>query len=107
MTDDHTADDHTDDDRPRRPTGYKHWTSFVADESRGDKPVRCLHEQQNPRHRLRVEHDDSTLFIHLSDEDGPGWTTMVVDRRTRQWAVSQAPRQKDTARDAFEQVYGE
>ena len=32
----------------------------------------ALHEQVNPRHRLRVEHDPHTLLIHLSDEDGDG-----------------------------------
>jgi hypothetical protein len=67
--------------------------------------VRGLHEQANPRHRLRVEHDDSTLLIHLSDEDGDGWTTIAVDRATRRWAVAQAPRQSDTARAAYESLY--
>jgi hypothetical protein len=38
------------------------WTSFVAD------PPRGLHEAANPAHRLRVEHNESTLLIHLSDE---------------------------------------
>jgi hypothetical protein len=38
--------------------------------------VRGLHEQANPRHRLRVEHNEHTRLIHLSDEDGGGWTAM-------------------------------
>lgn len=81
------------------------WTSFIADAAPSGKVVRGLHEQANPRHRLRVEHDASTLLIHLSDEDGDGWTTIAVDRETRRWAVAQAPRQSDTARDAHQQLY--
>lgn len=57
-------------------------------------------------HRLRVEHDDHTLLIHLSGEDGVGWTTFAVDRPTRRWAVAEGARQVDAAREAFEQLYG-
>lgn len=67
--------------------------------------MRGLHEQTNPRHRLRVEHDDHTLLIHLSDEDGGGWTTVAVDRATRQWAVGQESRQADTAQAAYDALY--
>jgi hypothetical protein len=67
--------------------------------------VRALHEQTNPRHRLRVEHDAHTLLIHLSDEDGDGWTTIAVDRTTRQWAVAQNVRQTDTAHSAYDALY--
>lgn len=95
--------------RPARPsTSGRRWTSFVAADgaSGGDgKPVRGLHEQVNPKHRLRVEHDPSTLLIHLSDEDGGGWTTIAVDRSTRQWAVAQGGRQADTARGAYDALY--
>jgi hypothetical protein len=56
---------------------------------------------------LRVEHDDQTLLIHLSDEDGQGWTTIAVDRESRRWAVGQGRRQADTARDAYEGLYGD
>jgi hypothetical protein len=66
------------------------------------KVVRGLQEQTNPRHRLRVEHDSHTLLIHLSDEDGAGWTTIAVDRATRHWAVAQRARQSDAARDAYD-----
>jgi hypothetical protein len=66
---------------------------------------RGLHEATNPRHRLRVEHDQNTLLIHLSDEDGDGWTTIAVDRPTRQWAVAQGARQSDTASTAYESLY--
>ncbi len=92
-------------DRPLRPRRHGRWTSFVA-EPLGEKVVRGLHEQTNPRHRLRVEHDGSTLLIHLSDEDGDGWTTMAVDRATRQWSVAQDVRQADTARRAYDSLYG-
>ena len=80
------------------------WTSFVADpasRSRGS----CT-RRQNPAHRLRVEHDAKTLLIHLSDEDGPGWTVFAVDRPSRRWAVAQAGRQRDAATEAYTQLYG-
>lgn len=95
-----------DDHRlPRPRAGPGRWTSFVADPPVEDRPVRGLHEQSNPRHRLRVEHDDHTLLIHLSGEDGDGWTTIAVDRRTREWAAAQDARQVDTARRAYEALY--
>jgi hypothetical protein len=89
----------------RRPAGRQRWTSFIADDGADKRPVRSLHQQSNPRHRLRVEHDDHTLLIHLSDEDGGGWTTIAVDRKTRQWAVVQDARQADTARGAYDALY--
>jgi catechol 2,3-dioxygenase-like lactoylglutathione lyase family enzyme len=79
------------------------WTSFTADPS--DERPRVLSEEGNPDHRLRVEHDRSILLVHLSDEDGHGWTVMAVDRATRRWAVAQAGRQIDAARAAFSQLY--
>lgn len=88
------------------PKRRRRWTSFVADTPiDAAKPVRGLHEATNPRHRLRVEHDDHTLLIHLSDEDGDGWTTIAVDRSTRRWAVAQALRQTDTASTAYASLY--
>src|SRR3954463_8066422 len=60
------------------------WTSFAAD--RDAEPPRGLHEDGNPAHRLRVEHDADTLLVHLSDEDGAGWTVLAVDRATRRFA---------------------
>jgi hypothetical protein len=69
------------------------------------KRIRGLHEEQNPAHRLRVEHDAHTLLIHLSDEDGGGWTTFAVDRATRQWSVAQGPRQSDSASGAYDGLY--
>jgi len=90
---------------PRPATSGRRWTSFIAEEGRNGRPVRGLHEQTNPRHRLRVEHDPHTLLIHLSDEEGSGWTTIAVDRATRQWSVAQDIRQADTARDAYDALY--
>jgi hypothetical protein len=68
--------------------------------------VRALHEQGNPAHRARVEHNRDTILVHLSGEDGSDWTTLAVDRATRRWAVGEAHRQLDAAREAFEALYG-
>jgi catechol 2,3-dioxygenase-like lactoylglutathione lyase family enzyme len=87
--------------RPRPPRSR--WTSFAADSA---KP-RVLHEQGNPAHRLRVEHDRETLLVHLSDENGPGWTVLAVDRATRRWVVVQGLRQLDAAEDAYGRLYRE
>ena len=89
---------------PRRPARSR-WTSFTADAT-DDRP-RVLSEEGNPDHRLRVEHDRATLLVHLSDEDGRGWTVMAVDRATRRWAVAQAGRQIDAAEAAVAQLYPE
>jgi hypothetical protein len=66
---------------------------------------RSLHEAGNPAHRLRVEHNHDTLLVHLSDEDGEGWTVLAVDRETRRWAVAQSRRQLDAAEEAFSRLY--
>lgn len=84
---------------PRR----SRWTSFVADP--GDPRPRILFEEANPSHRLRVEHDAKTLLIHLSDEDGGGWTVFAVDRASRRWAVAQGRRQLDAATEAYSRLY--
>jgi hypothetical protein len=78
----------------------------VAEVADGDRAVRSLHEEGNPSHRLRVEHDRATLLIHLSGEDGEGWTTIAVDRATRRTSVAQGSRQADTARAAYEELHG-
>jgi hypothetical protein len=70
-----------------------------------DERPRVLYEESNPAHRVRVEHDRNTLLVHLSDEDGHGWTVMAVDRATRRFAVAQARRQLDAAEAAFAQLY--
>jgi len=68
--------------------------------------VRELYEEANPSHRVRVEHDAYTLLIHLSDEDGSGWTTIAIDRATRRSVVIHASTQSGAARDAYESLYG-
>jgi hypothetical protein len=77
------------------------WSSFVTAGHRG------LAEEGNPAHRARVEYSEKTILVHLSDEDGPGWTVLAVDRETRRCAVSQARRQLDAATDACERLYGD
>jgi hypothetical protein len=86
---------------PRPPRSR--WTSFVADA--GEDRPRILSEEGNPAHRLRVEHNRDTLLVHLSDEDGQGWTVLAVDRPTRRWAVAQARRQMEAAEQAFGRLY--
>jgi hypothetical protein len=76
----------------------------VAPETGRGRIVRQLQEEANPRHRLRVEHDAETLLIHLSDEEGPGWTTVAVDRVTRAAVIARGPRQIDAARTAYEDL---
>jgi hypothetical protein len=73
----------------------------VADPTR----PRILHQQGNPAHRVRVEHNRDTILLHLSDEDGGAWTVLAVDRQTRRWAVGEARRQLEAAELAFEQLY--
>ncbi len=80
-----------------------HWTSFIAE--RSETKSRTLHEQGNPAHRLRVEHNRGTILVHLSGEDGQGWTVFAVDRTTRRWAVGEGRRQLDAATAAFERLY--
>jgi hypothetical protein len=77
------------------------WTSFQADPA----TPRILAEQGNPAHRLRVEHNRHTLLVHLSDEEGDGWTVLAVDRASRRWVVSQARRQLEAAEDAYSRLY--
>jgi catechol 2,3-dioxygenase-like lactoylglutathione lyase family enzyme len=86
---------------PRAPRSC--WTSFVADPE--EEKRRVLHERGNPAHRLRVEHNRGTLLVHLSDEEGDGWTVLAVDRATRRWALAQAPRQLDAAEEAYARLY--
>lgn len=93
-------------EKPSRPPARgRRWTSFVAPADAGGRAVRRLQEGTNPKHRVRVELDPFTLLIHLSDEDGAGWTTFAVHRESRVWAVGQAPRQSDAASEAYDQLY--
>lgn len=88
-----------------RPGGSRgRWTSFVAGPSVGGT-ARGLCEEGNRKHRVRVEHDNHTLLVHVSDEDGGGWTTIAIDRATRQWSVAQRDRQLDAASSAYDALY--
>jgi hypothetical protein len=78
----------------------------VADDAFTGRAARALHDEKNPSHRLRVEHDAYTLLIHLSDEQGGGWTTIAVDRASRVCAVVHGRSQSDSSRDAYESLYG-
>ena len=90
--------------RPYTPRGR--WTSFVAPTSSPGRAARGLHEQGNPHHRVRVEHDNHTLLVHISDEDGGGWTTVALDRASRAWSVAQRGTQLDAATQACQDLYG-
>jgi hypothetical protein len=65
-----------------------------------------LQDEANAEHRVRVEHNKSTLLVHISGEYGQGWTTVAIDRSTREWAVAQRKRQLDAAAAAYELLYG-
>jgi hypothetical protein len=80
------------------------WTSFVAAQARSHK-VRGLEEEGNALHRVRVEHNRDTLLVHISNEDGHRWTTVAIDRRTREWSIAQRERQRDAAEAAYSQLY--
>jgi hypothetical protein len=80
------------------------WTSFVGTYARG-RAVRGLEEEGNPKHRLRVEHNKHTLLVHISDDDARGWTTVAIDRATREWAIAQRARQLEAAQAAYELLY--
>ena len=80
------------------------WTSFVGNAPRG-RVVRGLEEEGNPMHRVRVEHNRDTLLIHISGEDGQGWTTLAIDRPTREWSIAQRRSQSDAAKAAYSNLY--
>lgn len=81
------------------------WSSFLADAD--EQRPRILHELDNPAHRVRVEHSRTTILVHLSDEDGAGWTVLAVDRPSRRWTVAQARRQLEAAQDAYTRLYSD
>jgi hypothetical protein len=56
-------------------------------------------------HRVRVEHNRDTLLIHVSGEDGQSWTTLAIDRATREWSIAQRHRQSDAAKAAYANLY--
>ena len=81
------------------------WTSFVGNQPPAGRSMRALHEEGRPEHRVRVEHDRHTLLVHISDEDGGGWTTVAIDRPTREWSVAQRDTQRDAATAAHSALY--
>jgi hypothetical protein len=89
---------------PRPPSRSVRWTSFVGSAGRG-RVIRGLHEEGNPEHRVRVEHNKHTLLIHISGEDGTGWTTLAIDRKSRQWAIAQRMSQRGAAECAYGLLY--
>lgn len=89
---------------PKPGTRRPRWTLFVAAPLKG-RAIRGLQEEGNPRHRVRVEHDGATLLVHISHEDGEGWTTLAIDRPTREWAIAQRNRQLDSAETAYNLLY--
>jgi hypothetical protein len=82
------------------------WTSFVATTQKG-RAIRGLQEEGNPRHRVKVTHNANTLLVHISDEEGKGWTTLAIDRPTREWAIAQRIRQMESAEAAHRLLYGD
>jgi hypothetical protein len=89
---------------PRPTRKSKRWTSFVAAPGRG-RVTRTLQEGNHPAHRARVVHSQDTLLVQLSDENGPGWTVIAIDRKTREWSVAQRLRQSDAAAAAYDLLY--
>jgi hypothetical protein len=89
---------------PKPSTRRPRWTSFVAAPLKG-RAIRGLQEEDNPSHRVRVTHNPDTLLVHISNEGGDGWTTLVIDRATREWAVAQRERQLDAAEAAYNFLY--
>ena len=89
-------------ERPKRRS--VRWTSFVASTRRG-RVVRSLEEEGNPMHRVRVEHNKDTLLIHISGEEGHGWTTLAIDRATREWSIAQRHNQLEAAKAAYGNLY--
>ncbi|HTY49261.1 MAG TPA: hypothetical protein VMB48_06185 [Steroidobacteraceae bacterium] len=89
---------------PKPGAANRRWTSFVATPQRG-RVIRGLQEESNPRHRMKVVHNRDTLLVHISDEDGGGWTTLAIDRATREWAIARRGRQMESAEAAYRLLY--
>jgi hypothetical protein len=93
-------------DPVQRPqTSRGRWTSFVAAVAPAGRRSRTLCEEGNPSHRVRVEHDNHTLLVHISDEHGGGWTTLALDRATRAWSIAQRDSQLSAAGAAHTALY--
>jgi hypothetical protein len=89
-------------ERPKRRS--VRWSSFVSSPGRG-RIARGLEEEGHPMHRVRVEHNRDTLLIHIAGENGQDWTTLAIDRATREWSIAQRRRQSDAARTAYANLY--
>jgi hypothetical protein len=89
--------------RPEKNRGR--WTSFLAAAPGRRGQSRTLCDRDNPIHHVRVEHDNHTLLVHISDEDGGGWTTVAIDRASRAWSVAQRDTQLSAATSASEALY--
>ena len=81
------------------------WISFVGSPALGRR-LRGQHDEANPLHRVRVEHNRDTLLVHISNEDGQGWTTLAIDRATREWSIAQRRSQLEAANAACVGLYG-
>ncbi len=44
-------------------------------------------------------------MVHISTEDGDGWTILALDRATREWTITQRNRQMESAQIAIELMY--
>lgn len=89
---------------PKPERRSKRWTSFVASPSRG-RVSRGLEEEGNQAHGVRVEHNQDTRLVQIADEDGRQWTTVALDRATREWSVAQRSRQLAAAGAAYALLY--
>ena len=80
------------------------WTSFV-----GSIPVVASCEVWKKRGipctAFAWSTTSDTLLIHISGEDGQGWTTLAIDRPTREWSIAQRRRQSDAAKAAYGNLY--
>ena len=61
-------------------------------------------QEGNTAHRARVECNAKPILVHLSGEDGFGWTMPAVGRETGRYAVAQERLQIDAARAAHESL---
>jgi hypothetical protein len=78
----------------------------------GAKTWMLVYAEANAREALRTQPQldrEVTLRlayrVHLSGEDGAGWTVLAVDRKTREWAVAQAETQLRAAKEVYERLY--
>jgi hypothetical protein len=86
-------------------TNRGRWTSFVAAVALTGHKSRLLCEEGNHAHRVRAEHDNHTLLVHVSDEHGGGWTTLALDRATGEWSIAQRDTQLGAATAAHSALY--